>query len=130
MFFFSTDRVCFPTIFLEDQVPSLRISEFLKIDGRDMLQNFTTTLRKEIKFLRDKHVRERKSTSWFKAEKNSRKTSLVTSINQRRARVSPENSTTIESNETSDERRRSASLFSSAHDANAVSNEKLVTTAL
>ena len=85
-----------------------------------MLENFTTALRKKIKFLRDKHVRERKNTSWFKNEKNSRETSLITSINQRRARVSPENSTTVERSQTSDELRRPASLLSFGREANVV----------
>lgn len=108
---------------LEDQVPSLRISEFLKKHGRKMMENFTASLRQDIKSLHEKHVRERKNTSRFKAENNNRKTSLIISMRQRR--VGPADSTAV--NETSEELRRSASLCHSNYDT-CESNEKVLTT--
>jgi hypothetical protein len=74
----------------------------LKTDGRNTLENFTTLLEKKIKFLRDKHVRERKSAWRFMAEIQRHKATSIINVNQRRARVSPEVRTARDSNETLD----------------------------
>jgi hypothetical protein len=77
----------------------------LKTDAQDTVENFTTTLQKEIKSLREKHVRELRRL--FEAQIQSPKATSTISVRQRRARVSPEVNVAMDYNETSDKRRKS-----------------------
>ena len=83
----------FFSIVTEEKIPSFRVSQYLKSDGRQTLEEFKESLQKEISKLKNKQIRERKKTWLYKAEKERRLSSASTRFNDLRkstARVSPE----------------------------------------
>ncbi len=90
-FKFCSEISSFLFIFTEETIPALRVSEYLKSDGRQTLEEFTKSLERQITLLKNKQIRERKKTWLYKAEKNRAQTTTSVPFDLRRstARVSP-----------------------------------------
>ena len=83
----------FFSIVTEEKIPSFRVSQYLKSDGRQTLEEFKESLQKDISKLKNKQIRERKKTWLYKAEKERRLRATSARLNDLRkstARVSPE----------------------------------------
>ena len=106
-------------IFTEERVPSFRVSEYLKSQGRQTLEDFTKSLEREIKLLKSKQIRERKNTWLYKAEKvrGRNATSMPFELRRSTARVSPsvnsgfvgDSATLVKNEQISNESERSTS---------------------
>ena len=59
------------------------------------MEDFTALLKRKITDIKDRHIRERKKITLFKAEQNRLKSTSAMLFNQRRARVSPEVNTAM-----------------------------------
>ena len=78
-------------IFTEKRVPSFRVSEYLKSQGRQTLEDFTKSLERQITLLKNKQIKERKNTWLYKVEKprGRNATSMPFELRRSTARVSP-----------------------------------------
>ena len=72
-------------------MPSFRVSEYLKCQGRQTLEDFTKSLQQQITLLKNKQIRERKNTWLYKAEKarGRNATSMPFELRRSTARVNP-----------------------------------------
>ncbi|XP_028403041.1 uncharacterized protein LOC114525806 isoform X2 [Dendronephthya gigantea] len=87
---------------LEDSIPSFRVAEYLRTEGRESLEDFSKSLEQQISALRDKQIRERKSTWLYKAERarlHPTRSLISFDLRRSRTRVNPEVNTAFDKDE-------------------------------
>ncbi|XP_028417432.1 uncharacterized protein LOC114541817 [Dendronephthya gigantea] len=96
---------------LEESIPSFRVAEYLRTEGRESLEDFAKSLEQQISALRDKQIRERKSTWLYKAERaRLHRTGSPISFDLRRSRtrVNPKVNTAFDKDESGASPRQSS----------------------
>ncbi|XP_028403037.1 uncharacterized protein LOC114525804 isoform X2 [Dendronephthya gigantea] len=96
---------------LEESIPSFRVAEYLRTDGRESLEDFAKSLEQQISALRDKQIRERKSTYLYKTEKarlHPTRSLISFDLRRSRTRVSPEVNTAFDKDESDTSPRQSS----------------------